>query len=164
MFHSWSELFPVVLRAKKSENLPPRREKGFRFRSDMNVTFLPLSFHDDEQQIDDVDIRMVQDGHDRILFFPIQRYASFAVFANKFLKKFKFMTIRKRAEAPCRRFSPREGVGLTICNRRMPPLLFSLRRGKSFRPAAGLRRAREPPSAPYIKRYSGFFAFRGYKS
>ena len=149
---------------KKSENLPPRGEKGFRFRSDMNVTFLPLSFQDDEQQIDDVDIRMVQDGHDRILFFPIQRYASFAVFANKFLKKFKFMTIRKRAEAPCRRFSPREGVGLTICNRRMPPLLFSLRWGKSFRPAAGLRRAREPPSAPYIKRYSGFFAFRGYKS
>jgi len=47
----------------------PRWEKGFIFQSIIHATFLPLSPKDDEQQGNDVNIRMIQGVHSRFSVF-----------------------------------------------------------------------------------------------
>ena len=49
-------------------------ERLFYNLSNIRITFLPLSCSDDEQQINDVIVRMIQSGHGRIsVFVPFQR-------------------------------------------------------------------------------------------
>jgi hypothetical protein len=54
----------------------PRWEKGFIFQSIIHATFLPLSPKDDEQQGNDVNIRMIQGVHSRFSVFVFSDSAS----------------------------------------------------------------------------------------